>query len=120
MDLDEEVHDGLYIALLYFHLCEVPLLRLPSFVLFILLRCLCVRERVFVNLFCTNTHLSIQSALPPSDSIAHYDEIHLMSLCLRNSCVPSENNNRVGLQTGSVYRRDLNRLIISLDNDRTG
>lgn len=40
-------------------------LRLPSPELFVLLRRLCVRERVFVNLFCTNIHLSTQSTLLP-------------------------------------------------------
>lgn len=82
---------------------------------------MCVRERVFVNLFCTNIHLYSIRPLAAHRLILLRTTTRPISChcaCGR-SCVPSENNNRVGWQTGSVYLGGLNRLITSSDNDRT-
>jgi len=112
--------DGLYIALFSFHLRGVP----PS-AAFAGVVC----SPVFICAY-ANVCLLISSVLTPLYSIPPTSH---RSILLRTttkpiscrcacgkSCVPSENNNWVGWQTGSVYLEGLNRLITSSDNDRTG
>lgn len=114
--------DGLYIALFSFHLRGVP----PSAASLVLLRALVVRARASACLLISSI-LTSTSLLNPRSRTVHRlillrtttRSISCHGACGR-SCVPSENNNRVGWQTGSVYLEGLNRLITSSDNDRTG